>query len=304
MKIALDNYNEERRAVPILPEMDSVPELYDFAVNGLGVAAFEDGAMVGYLCCYAPWDNAFASTAKGTFSPIHAHGAVSENRVQIYQKLYQAAARKWVENGITYHAAALYAHDGEAVKALFTYGFGLRCVDAVRPLEKLNVPMCEGVSFYEQDKADLAQIREMRRMLSAHLGESPCFMYSSEEDFQSWLARAEKRNSRIFVAGYEKKPIAYLEIAEGGAENFATESAEMKNICGAFCMPVLRGKGIFQGLLDYTIGTLKAEGYRCLGVDFESFNPTGNAFWNKYFTAYTSSLTRRIDECALKNYEN
>jgi hypothetical protein len=36
------------------------------------------------------------------------------------------------------------------------------------------------------------------------------------------------------------------------------------------------------------------------GVDFESFNLSGNAFWNRYFSPYTYSLARRIDENILK----
>ena len=52
----------------------------------------------------------------GTYSPIHAHGAVKENKRRIYSRLYQAAAEKWVKQGILSHAIALYAHNNEAVK--------------------------------------------------------------------------------------------------------------------------------------------------------------------------------------------
>ena len=70
-------------------------------------------------------------------------------------------------------------------------------------------------------------------------------------------------------------------------------------LCSALVLPEHRGKGIFQGLLNYAITKLKAEGFDSLGVDFESFNPTASGFWLKYFTAYTKSVVRRIDECAL-----
>lgn len=33
-----------------------------------------------------------------------------------------------------------------------------------------------------------------------------------------------------------------------------------------------------------------------LGLDFESINPTAYVFWTKYFTPYTHSVVRRIDE--------
>ena len=45
---------------------------------------------------------------------------------------------------------------------------------------------------------------------------------------------------------------------------------------------------------------LKEQGYTRLGVDFESFNPSGSGFWLKHFSAYTFGVVRRIDESVLK----
>ena len=297
-EIALMNYNEERAAVTALPQILECPDLEHFANNGLGVAMFNDSEMLGFLCCYESWDNAFNSTAKGTFSPIQAHGTIAQNRDLIYKGLYQAAAEKWVLHKITYHAIALYTHDSQALNAFLNYGFGLRCIDAIRPLVAFEHKPHEGIVFNEIAKTESAMLREMRRLLKIHLGESPCFMRSSPEDVESWLKRAEKRKTREFVAMQNDKPIAFIEIGDDG-ETFATEVSSMMNICGAFCLRKYRGKGIVQGLLNYAISALKAEGYDSLGVDFESFNPTASGFWLKYFTAYTGSVVRRIDECSL-----
>jgi len=285
-----------------LPLFDKIPNLdnfkRDFADNGLGVAMFDGGKMLGFLCCYEPWDDAFDSTAKGTFSPSQAHGAVLENRSTIYKKLYQAAAEKWVNAKITYHSIALYAHDEQTINTFFHYGFGLRCVDAVRPMTNTECEPYDGISFNELMKKDVEKIRAMRKLHTIHLGKSPCFMRSSSEDVQAWITRAEKRNSRLFTAKQADEMVAYLEIADNG-EHFATEVNGMKNICGAFCLQEYRGKGIFQNLLNYAITQLKSEGVQSLGVDFEGFNPTASGFWLKHFTAYTKGVVRRIDECAL-----
>ena len=299
-EIALANYKEEKSVVAELPSIDELPDFGCFADNGLGVAMFDDNNMLGFLCCYNPWDHAFDSTARGTFSPIHAHGAVWKNRGMIYKKLYQSAAKKWVECGITYHAIGLYAHDSQALNAFFTYGFGLRCIDAIRPMVNLECISFDGISFDEITKADVKKIRKLRRMHSAHMGESPCFMKASPDNVQAWLSRAETRDSRLFIASSNEKIIAYIEIMNNG-ENFATEDGNMKNICGAFCLPEYRGKGIAQGLLNFVTSKLNAEGYKTLGVDFEGFNPTASGFWLKHFTAYTNGVVRRIDECVLMN---
>lgn len=299
--LAIENYNEERVHVTALPAIDSFPQIEDFAHNGLGVVAFDETTdrMIGFLSCYNPWDGAFSSKAKGTFSPIHAHGAVKENRGNIYKRMYQAAAEKWVRDQIAYHAIAFYAHDTESVSAMFTYGFGLRCIDSIRPMENFSVPSC-GDEFYfqELEKTDVIQVREMRRMLTEHMGKSPCFMRSRKNEFLEWITRAESRDTRLFVAGKEKTPVAFIEISDN-AETFVTEYPEMLNICGAFCIPEYRGQNVVQNLLNYIISQLKSEGYRTLGVDFESFNPTAIGFWSKHFTAYTHSVVRRIDECAI-----
>lgn len=296
--IAMDNYNEERENVAVLPKIDKLPDIEHFASNELGVAAFDKDKMIGFLCCYDPWENAFNSTSKGTFSPIHAHGTILENRSMIYKRLYQAAAEKWIKHKITYHAIGLYAHDKHAINALFTYGFGLRCVDAIRPMDSFMCQICKDITFEELAKKDMMQVRKMRHMLSEHMGKSPCFMYSSLEEFERWLVCREKRNNRLFVARDKEKLVAFIEISNNG-ENFITQDNTICNICGAFCLPEHRGKNIYQNLVNYTIVKLKSEGYKILGVDFESFNPTANNFWLKYFTAYTNSLVRRIDECAL-----
>lgn len=50
MQIALDNYREEREVVPELPEDAEIWNLGFFVENGYGVAALDEGRLVGYLC--------------------------------------------------------------------------------------------------------------------------------------------------------------------------------------------------------------------------------------------------------------
>jgi GNAT superfamily N-acetyltransferase len=302
-ELALAGYNAERTVVSVLPQVTSLPDkiFEDFADTSFGVVMFDGDKMLGFMCWEHPWDNAYDSTAKGVFVPIHAHGTVPENRERIYKRLYQAAAEIWVDNGITYHIVSLYAHDLQAKEAFFSCGFGLRCVDAVRPLANFEHPVCESITFEELVSPDsVKEVRHMKNALSVHLGESPVFMRgTTPEARESWIERTESRGSRLFAARHNNLPVAYIEVLNDG-ENFATEQPDMKNICGAFCLPEYRGKGIMEGLLNYVIDQFKTGDVTCLGVDFESFNLTASGFWLKHFTAYTHSVTRRIDECALK----
>lgn len=299
-KLALSNYEEERKQVTSLPAIKEVPCLEYYADNGLGIAAYEGKELIGFLACNDPWNRAFDSTAVGTFSPIHAHGAIKENRGRIYERLYQEAARVWVKHKITYHGIAFYAHDTEAINTMFHYGFGHRCVDAIRSMTDIFDLSSDSFQYEELDVKDAIKLREIRRRLSQHMGESPCFMHSTEEEFMKHVIDREKNGRRLFITREQEKIIAFLELSDVG-ENFITRINCLKNITGAFCLPEYRGRLIYQNLIQYVVQVLRQEGYQYLGVDYESFNPTASHFWSKLFTPYTASLVRRIDECALRD---
>lgn len=295
-RLAKENYEEERGFVDCLPPFRELPRLREVAENGLGVAALEDGRLLGFWGCMGPWENEYGSRAKGVFAPLHAHGAVREKREDIYRRMYQSLAARLARRGIAYHTISLYAHDMAALSGLFTYGFGMRCVDAIRPMEEIFPARgAAGMICRESGPVDFPAIRELRACLGRHLGESPCFIMMSDGDIENWQRRKEGSGLRVFTAWQGEELAAYLELTEDG-ENFATEADEMRNICGAYCLPAYRGLGVMPLLLNFAIGVLKAEGYTRLGVDYESINPTAWGFWNKYFEAYTYSLTRRIVE--------
>ena len=277
MRLAQAEYDKERSLVPALPAAQ-VPDLQSFAKSGLCVAAFEGGSMLGFLCAYGPFKNAFGTPVKGIWSPAHAHAAIGD-KTRVYHRMYQAAAEKWVAAGALSHAIALYAHDDAAKQAWFTYGFGLRCIDAIKPIDANEV----AGDFCEMEGCEL---KELHIALNSHMKNAPCFMNRRY---------VKKKNTRLFAAKREGKAVAFLELRESG-ENFACGAADMMNICGAYTVPEMRGTGLSADLLHYTKAVLAKEGYTRLGVDFESFNPTALGFWLKHFTAYTNSVVRRIDE--------
>jgi len=295
-RLARANYEDERRFVPILPQVCDFPDLTSFADNGLGVAAFEDGRMTGFLCCCAPFDQAFRATdVRGVFSPMGANTAVSANRAGTYAAMYQAAGAKWVRAGAVSHAVCLYAHDEEIQRQFFLYGFGLRCLDAIRPMEGIACAPCEDYAYVELLRDEFHLVYPLYLALNAHYRESPFLMNRTPETQEEFASSCMREDARYFVAKRRGKLCAYLKIAATG-ETFVAAGEAYRHIRGAYCLPEHRGKGVYQNLLNFAIGALKREGSTRLGVNFESFNPTARGFWLKYFPAYTHSVVRRIDE--------
>ena len=296
MEIALASYDDERQYVKELPQVCNIPDLYDLAGNGLGVAAFENEKMIGFLCCCEPFDNAFRATdARGIFSPMGANAAVSQNRSKIYAAMYQAAGEKWVKVGAVSHAICLYAHDGELQQQFFRYGFGLRCLDAIRPMEPIDCKPCAGYDFIELSKDEYHSVYPLHLALYRHYCKSPFFMNRNPGTQEEFTVSSMQDGGRYFVAKQNGNICAFMKISVPG-ETFVATGNTYRHIRGAYCLPEHRGKGLYQNLLNFTISVLRREGYTRLGVDFESFNPTARGFWLKYFDAYTNSVVRRIDE--------
>ncbi|MCL1829898.1 MAG: GNAT family N-acetyltransferase [Oscillospiraceae bacterium] len=297
--LARKNYEEERSNIRQLPPFVVLPDLTELEGNHLGVAAFESDRMIGYMCCYNVFDNAFGTTdTKGVWSAVHMHAA-SGNLQQVYDLMYQAAAKKWVAAGALSHGITFYTHDEIPIQCLFRRGFGMRCIDAVKLIEShtLKLPTTLNICEIEASKAD--RVLTLKNALIEHLSDTPCFMKYPLLNGADVIAKVVARNSRIFILCSDNQIVAFLEITSSG-ESFVTETDSFMNICGGYLIPQLRGRGMFDLLLEYCENQLYKEGYEYLGVDFESLNPAAYGFWLKHFKPYTYSLVRRIDESTIK----
>jgi GNAT superfamily N-acetyltransferase len=297
-QIAKRNYGEERKFAPALPPIDKLPDLTPYAENGLGVAAEDGGELLGFLCSVPPFKNAFHSTdAAGVFSPMGANGAVGQNRAEIFARMYQAAGEKWAAAGASSHAVCLYAHDKQAQKQFFRYGFGMRCVDAVRGMDEIDAPLCEAYIFSELAPKEYFKLFPFVKLFNQHFLKSPTFMVKPDWTKAEFLEGVE--DDRFFTARKNGAIVAFLKAGYAG-ETFIRDTPGYIHADGAYCLPEHRGKGIMQVLLRLAVAALKAEGYTYLGVDFESINPAAYGFWLKYFAAYTHGVVRRIDEHVLQ----
>lgn len=298
-RVGANNYKAERERVPALPPMPDWPNMDSFVRNGLGVAALDGGEMLGYLCVWDPWAGAFGiSGLSHVFSPMHGNGTVPENRARIYAKLYQAAAEKWARAGAASHGVCLYAHDTVGQQQFFRYGFGMRTVDAVRGMDAPAASACGGYTFSELAPEEVLDILPLANRLNAGFRESPFFMHRQPHGEAEFLSEYEKVRPVYFVARREGEAVAFIR-AEPDGETFVQNAPNYLHVKGMYCLPEHRGKGIASTLLSVLVEKLKADGYTHLGVDFESFNPSGSGFWRKHFTPYTCGVVRRIDENAV-----
>lgn len=302
VKLALCELEAERKHCPDLPECDFSEKLTGvlqwLCSQPFGKAAVCDGKLVGYLLFAGPWDG-FLGDVKGVFSPLvgSAFSYEYENRSRLASMLFEKVAEEFVKCGVYSCALSRFAHDEETAQSFIMNGFGIRCCDAVREISTIKCQTASDNVLFEELPADKFRlIKPLQMELNKHLEESPVFLSSDDNGFESWFENWIKNETmRIFIAKSNGEIIGFISI-DNDAENFITEYDKMKNICGAFFAERYRGNGVAQVLLAYVCDTLKAENITHLGVDYETLNPTALNFWGKSFVPYTYSYARRIDE--------
>ncbi len=296
--LVLSSYNEEKIAVPFLPceqgfldcLQESIANLFQ---NGEGIVAICNNRLIGFLAGFEV--NELFGKCKGIYSPLYGHGVLREYRSILYKELYRRTADLWVKKSCMTHAITFFAHDKETIDTWFWMGFGLRCVDAIREVKSIDSHN-PAIRISKVDVRDILSLSDIHRKHNQYYRNSPIFMPRMEvdpiQDLTEWL---EKLNHHLWVAYHDEKPLGYMRI-EPNAETFISEHENVMNITGAFVANDKRKSGIGIMLLEEIQQWLLQNGYPLCGVDFESINTTGSSFWNKYFTPYTYSMVRRIDE--------
>ena len=298
VKLALAELEAERTHCPDLPCGDFSEQLtgmlHWLSSQPFGNAALCDGKLVGYLVFAGPWDGFFGDV-KGVFSPLggSAFSYEYQNRGRLASMLFASVSEDFVKQAVYSCALSRYAHDEETTRSFMLNGFGIRCSDAVRKITGFALSHYPGsIHFVELPSEEFERIRKLRNGLVKHLERAPIFYPTDMERYEQWFMKGDLR---VFAAEKDGEIIGFISL-EDDAENFITEHATMKNICGAYFDENHRGTGMAQALLAFIVDTLKTEGVTHLGVDCETLNPTALNFWGKYFETYTYSFARRIDE--------
>lgn len=297
--LAQAQYNNEQRHIEALYEKnykdiltDSLSEIFR---RKYGAVAIERGKLLGYLG-FCGSINGFFGNVKGSFSPLFANGYGGENRGKIVSLLFQHASEEMIKEEILSYAIMVYSHDVEVMTSLVMNGFGVRCSDAIRNVDKpMAIQVNPEYSYEEIHHNDAGCLLPLKNSLIRHLRNSPTYIPNEELSEENFISLCNKRESRFFVAKDKSQIIGYLEVTNDG-ETFISEEPDYLHLCGAYLKEGYRGKNIYQSLLSFVLEALKKDGIKRLGVDCETINPTALSFWGKYFDSYTYSFTRRIDE--------
>jgi GNAT superfamily N-acetyltransferase len=291
-------YLEEVYAMPFLPKDEEMKHLIDDSITNLletgnGVMAFSDHKLVGYMLGW-PVSQLFGPV-KGIFSPMIGHTAKKEHRRMVYTKMLECSMKAWVEQDYLSFAVSVLAHDKGLIDEFFVHGYGMRCIDAMRKSERIHVAI-SGVTVKKASIEDLADIALIHGKHHEYYKVSPIFMPRRAEDaladISHWFNQPEHH---LWISYQEDKAVGYIRIQPEG-ETVVSLHSKVMNVTGAYVEEDVRSMGVASLLLDVVQRWMMEHGYNLCGVDYEAINPAAYRFWNRYFTPYTVSVARRIDE--------
>lgn len=306
IRLFINAYELERYHVSSLPEFDNIKEFAEKRIKGMlmnheGYIAFRDNKVVGYMT-YVLGGPLFGNS-ECALVPLFGHASVEQDKYRIYQALYNEASKDWLLNKKLSWVIRLFEHDQILEKFCFKNGFGQRCVDAVAPIEYEKMDY-GNIMIKKATDENINDIAVLHQLHASYYKTAPLCMPNYDEDaYESLKASFEDLSTRIWIAYLNNNAVGYTCLVDVG-ESFISLSRNMLSINSMFVDPSTRGLGIGAKLLNEVKRYINEyPEYQSYGVDYESINPLGLSFWEKHFTPYTKTVTRRIDEGILKKVD-
>jgi GNAT superfamily N-acetyltransferase len=257
-----------------------------------GVAAIEEGRLLGYLTAWFPIEEFRGADRTGAYVPEWAHGVLEERRTTVERALYRAASAAWDAAGCDVHAITLLASPG-AVDPWFWSGFGMGTVDAIRPMEPLKSPVPTTCTVRRATLNDVAVLVGLDLEHVRHYAAPPVFMVPPDAmDEAAWTTFLSRPGNSAWLAEDGAGPFGFMRFDRefGGADSI--ESTTGVFISGAYVRTEHRGRAAASSILHAALRHYADEGMSFCAVDFEAFNPEATAFWLRYFAPVCYSLMR------------
>jgi len=215
VKLAQAEYNMEQKHIEALYEKNYhdvlTNSLNDMFRSNYGVVALEKGKLIGYLGFWGGWDGHFGNV-KGSFSPLFANAVGGDNRGKTASMLFQHASEEMIKEEILSFAICTYSHNAEVASSLTMNGFGIRCSDAVRNVDKpLDIQLNTQYIYEEIHYIDAGCLLLLKNGLVKHLRKSPTYFPNEEFSEKDFIAKSSGRQSRFFIAKDKSDIIGYIE---------------------------------------------------------------------------------------------
>lgn len=261
---------------------------------GDGVVALMDKVPVGYMIGLELQFHGDCTA----YCPVRGHAAAEQDEVAIYKRMYSHVSQEWVSKGQMSHLLTYYARDKAMTELLFSLGFGLLIVDAMRgvdPLPKRDRDVC----IREASGDDIGDVMRLGEEAREFYLEAPTFLVGVVHDRQHYQTLLDEDSIAIFLAYHEGELVGLMDINHHGTDDaFQLVDAGTATIdsIGPYILPEHRARGIGAALLQRTTEWCRQRNLERVHVDFESANPYASGFWPKHFRPILHTVRRSLSQ--------
>jgi GNAT superfamily N-acetyltransferase len=290
-----------RRTIPALPAVmtdrgEVEARLDRFFSSHMGLAALDGDRLVGYLG-WVIVDQFRGTTDRAAYCPVEAHAAIGRERMSVYLDLYSQASWQWKEEGCSTLALSFLAEDQDAQDFWFWNGFGLAVIDAIRPIDNVEIHQPANIEIRQACEDDAELIAVFEQEASKYYAEPPSSMVPlPPDDAEACRQFLADSVNTIWLAYNSGKAVGYMRFqARGSGTAVIVESNTNIAITAAYVRRQYRGMGASSAMLKAGLGHYRSTGYKSCSVDYESFNPKAFAFWKRYFDPVCYSVIRHLE---------
>jgi ribosomal protein S18 acetylase RimI-like enzyme len=306
-RLLAQRHRRNRAVMPAFPARFEDPEVAAQAVAatwergyGSGVAAFEGGAMTGYLFGECVVD---AQRGRHAWMHLPGHALADGLDAELYRDMYAAAGTGWLERGFFDHYALIPAGDRGAVEAFFALSFGKEQAHAICDLNALAARTVSAVRWAIRGatKADRDLLAEASEWIPRRLASPPVWGAALPERLddrrEQYAGIVDDETATVWLAEEEGR---LLGVAVFFSEEPVDDDLQIGDDCATFAVgatrPEDRGRGIATALTWHGLADLKAHGFRACLTDWRVTNLEASRLWPRFgFETAVFRLARRVD---------
>ncbi|WP_244937474.1 GNAT family N-acetyltransferase [Brevibacillus brevis] len=269
--------------------------------NSSGVAAIEDGKLVGYLI-----GQKIENPLRDRHVWINLEGhAISRNTsVELYRDLYSEASQLWVDEGYFSHFALIPASQPELLHSWFRLGFGFEQTHALLSLLDRESPLPLSIPDVEIRLAspeDRSLVEDIANMIRTHQNKAPVFGYSLRDDPQElrkgYAGLLDDHDVDFWIALKDGKIVSfqgYFPLDTSNVNLNVPDRCVELGVAGT--LDQFRGQGINYALTLHGLAHAKKKGYVYCMTDWRETNLQSSRYWPRQgFLPVSYRVSRLID---------
>ena len=261
-----------REAEPLLPELADPISTVEREWRAEGASGVF--ARTGYLI--ASPQTIFDGP---TWMRVGVAGHAVDGDPETVRDLYAAAAKRWVEEGHTMHAAFVPSFDTELLDAWFRLSFGASAALATRETAG-EEPYDGGVAIRDGSRDDYAETARLELEMSASMQPSPSFsdvpLQTHDEVLAEWI-EGDEDEYELFVAERGGRIVGHILLYRRPPDLRVPEGSI--DLAQASTEPEARGTGVGRALTSHVIRWAHEHGYAVMTTDWRMTNLRASRFW-------------------------